>query len=219
MCQREGLSLQRGMNFGKLRPHSVVLSSHCPNAPYNDRIEEEGRVLIYEGHDEPKTSHTPRPKDIDQPACSAFGRPTENGLFLGAAETFKNGGDVRYVRVYEKIKPGIWSYNGLFRLEDAWQESDGRRRVFKFLLRLAEMEENISNPIQFEKSEPQRIIPSAIKLAVWKRDGGKCVECGETTELHFDHILPYSKGGTSFSVDNIQLLCMRHNLMKSARIQ
>jgi 5-methylcytosine-specific restriction endonuclease McrA len=68
-------------------------------------------------------------------------------------------------------------------------------------------------------AERSRIIPTNIKLEVWARDGGKCVTCGATDELHFDHIVPYSKGGTSLKSENIQLLCARHNLSKSAKIQ
>ena len=66
--------------------------------------------------------------------------------------------------------------------------------------------------------EQRRIIPSHVKLAVWKRDGGASVECGSKTNLHFDHILPYSKGGTSETEDNIQLLCMKHNIQKGAKL-
>jgi 5-methylcytosine-specific restriction endonuclease McrA len=55
-------------------------------------------------------------------------------------------------------------------------------------------------------------------LEVWQRDGGRCVVCGATDELHFDHILPYSKGGTSLTAVNVQLLCARHNIAKGDRI-
>jgi hypothetical protein len=55
MCSREGTSLQRGMNFGLGGDHSVVLMSVRPNAPYRDRLEDEGTTLIYEGHDEPRS--------------------------------------------------------------------------------------------------------------------------------------------------------------------
>lgn len=75
-------------------------------------------------------------------------------------------------------------------------------------------EENINLPV-----ERSRIIPTSVKLEVWARDGGKCVVCGATDELHFDHILPFSKGGTSLMAENIQLLCARHNLSKSIKIQ
>ncbi|MCK5258904.1 MAG: HNH endonuclease, partial [Thermoplasmatales archaeon] len=36
---------------------------------------------------------------------------------------------------------------------------------------------------------------------------------------HFDHIIPYSKGGSSLVADNIQLLCTKHNLEKRDKIQ
>ncbi|HET9884772.1 MAG TPA: HNH endonuclease [Candidatus Binatia bacterium] len=42
--------------------------------------------------------------------------------------------------------------------------------------------------------------------------------CGATDELHFDHDLPWSKGGTSITEENVQLLCARHNLEKRDRI-
>jgi len=64
-----------------------------------------------------------------------------------------------------------------------------------------------------------RLIPSAVKLAVWKRDQGHCIKCGSEDNLHFDHIIPYSKGGSSLVAENIQILCARHNLEKSDRIQ
>ena len=63
------------------------------------------------------------------------------------------------------------------------------------------------------------MIPSDVKLAVCKRDGGKCVRCGSTDNLHFDHVLPFSKGGSSLLEENVQLLCARHNLEKSDRIE
>jgi 5-methylcytosine-specific restriction endonuclease McrA len=64
----------------------------------------------------------------------------------------------------------------------------------------------------------RRIIPTPVKLEVWKRDGGKCVMCGATTGLHFDHDIPYSKGGASITAENVQLLCARHNLEKHDKI-
>jgi 5-methylcytosine-specific restriction endonuclease McrA len=37
--------------------------------------------------------------------------------------------------------------------------------------------------------------------------------------LHFDHIIPYSLGGSSKDAENIQLLCAKHNLEKHDAIQ
>jgi 5-methylcytosine-specific restriction endonuclease McrA len=42
--------------------------------------------------------------------------------------------------------------------------------------------------------------------------------CGATTGLHFDHDIPYSKGGASITADNVQLLCAQHNLEKHDKI-
>ena len=222
MCQREGTSLQRGMNFRLRSRHSVILMSLHPNAPYQDCVEEDGSVLIYEGHDEPRTENTKNPKSVDQPEFLPSGNLAENGKFHKAAQDFKAGlkhPDV--VRVYEKIKKGIWSDNGYFHLVDSWHESDGTRQVFKFKLVAVEgvASDEVPEDEQSAESKRSRIIPTHIKLQVWKRDGGKCVECGATDELHFDHIVPFSKGGTSLKAENVQLLCARHNLEKSAKIQ
>jgi 5-methylcytosine-specific restriction endonuclease McrA len=58
-----------------------------------------------------------------------------------------------------------------------------------------------------------------VKLEAWKRDKGKCVKCGSNNNLHFDHIIPYAKGGSSLVAANIQLLCARHNFEKSDNIE
>lgn len=222
MCQREGTSLQKGMNFRMRGRHSVILMSVRENAPYQDEIQEDGTVLIYEGHDEPKRKGITHPKQLDQPEFLRSGAPTENGKFHLAAQGFKagrKGPDI--VQVYEKIKPGIWSDNGFFHLVDSWQQSDGARKVFKFKLVAVENVDDESEPeadVTHEVAR-SRIIPTSVKLKVWQRDGGKCVTCGATDELHFDHIVPYSKGGTSLKAENIQLLCARHNLRKRAKIE
>lgn len=218
MCRREGASLQQGMNFGLGGNHSVILMSVRPNAPYRDKLEDGGTILIYEGHDQPKGRDCPNPKVVDQPDRYPSGGPTQNGKFHEAAQLAKGQRrEPERVRVYEKIRPGIWSYNGVFHLVDSWRERDESRRVFKFRLVAVEGDENFDVPPQRE-IQRRRIIPTAVKLAVWKRDGGKCVMCGATDELHFDHDLPWSKGGTSITEENVQLLCARHNIQKRDQI-
>lgn len=218
MCQREGASLQRGMNYGIGGNHSVVLMSLRPNAPYHDQILDEGFTLIYEGHDVSRSRECQYPKQLDQPEFLPTGSLTQNGKFHRAAQEFKSGlRSPERVRAYEKIHSGIWSYNGMFHLIDSWKEKSDRRSVFKFKLIAVEGEEDFSSPTP-EHPIRRRVIPTAVKLAVWKRDGGRCVQCGAADELHFDHILPYAKGGTSLTAENVQLLCARHNLEKSDRI-
>jgi len=219
MCRREGVSLQRGMNFGLARNHSVILMSVRPGSPYADRFEDDGSTIVYEGHDTPRSPQNKNPKAIDQPAFSPSGSPTENGKFHHAAQEHKTGRrPPERIRVYEKLKQGIWSYNGVFHLVDSWQEQNSGRSVFKFKLVAVEGEEDFSVPVP-EHSKVRRIIPTAVKLAVWQRDGGRCTKCGATEDLHFDHIIPWSKGGSSRTPDNVQLLCGKHNLQKHDRIE
>ena len=62
-----------------------------------------------------------------------------------------------------------------------------------------------------------RKILGEVHKKVYKRDRGKCRICGSIANLHFNHILPFSKGGSSKVASNIQLLCARHNLKKGAQ--
>ena len=61
-----------------------------------------------------------------------------------------------------------------------------------------------------------RRISQDVKIAVSARDGGRCRQCGSTENLHFDHIIPVSKGGAN-TVANIQLLCGPCNRAKAAK--
>jgi len=106
----------------------------------------------------------------------------------------------------------------MFLLTDAWQEAQLNGKVFKFRLELDASELNPEFASDVE-SETTRIIPSTVKLEVWKRDDGKCVLCGAADNLLYDHDVPYSKGGSSLTAKNIRLLCARHNLAKSNKIE
>lgn len=219
MCDYENVqTLQRGMNY-RLNPgYSVVLMSRRPNSPYNDHIHTDGITIEYEGHDVVQRNGESNVKMLDQPASYPSGRLTQNGQFAEAVKEFKTGTrSAELVKVYEKIFDGVWSLKGIFRLVDYKVVNDGNRNVFRFILVLdsgknLRLSSDIFKPIT-------RMIPSKVKQEVWKRDDGRCVLCGSRENLHFDHILPYSKGGTSLKSDNIQLLCVRHNLAKAAKIE
>jgi hypothetical protein len=219
MCRAEMVNLQRGMNFRLRGGLSVILMSLRSGAPYADRIEENGKFLIYEGHDIPSLKDGPKPKSVDQPERNPGGGLTQNGLFYASALRYKEGRTrPELVKVYEKIKSGIWVYNGKFKLIDAWTEKIYNRNVFKFKLELLD-EDNILELVNFKDIDHNRLIPTSVKLEVWKRDKGKCVKCGSQNNLHFDHIIPYSKGGSSLVTENIQILCARHNIAKKDKIE
>jgi len=67
-------------------------------------------------------------------------------------------------------------------------------------------------------SDDSRYIPTEVKRAVWERDGGKCVICKRKRQLHYDHDIPFSKGGSN-SEKNIRILCQECNLRKSDKIE
>lgn len=223
MCDNEKIqTLQRGMNYRLNPQYSVVLMSQRPNAPYKDQISQDGLSLIYEGHDVPKTADSPSPKLEDQPRTTKTGKLTQNGKFDQAAKDFKQGKrEPEIVRVYEKLFDGVWTDKGFFKLTDSKYVLDSlkQRKVFRFTLEEVEVDFDNGQIHEAALKPRTRIIPSAVKQEVWARDGGKCVDCGATDELHFDHDIPYSKGGSSITVANVKLLCARHNLKKSAKIQ
>ena len=179
MCSREGLALQKGMYFRRPPAVSIVLMSQRPGAPYDDSLSDDGRILTYEGHDIKKAPGVD-PKAVDQPWAHPDGDPTDNAKFANSVSQENEP----LVRVYEKLRSGIWSSGRGHGGEDF-----------------------------------RRAIPSWVKQVVYKRDGGKCVICGEKDQLHFDHELPFSKGGTGLSPENVRILCARHNLSKGAKIE
>lgn len=62
-----------------------------------------------------------------------------------------------------------------------------------------------------------RSISQEVKDLVWNRDGGKCTQCSVSAKLEFDHIIPFSKGGSN-TYRNIQLLCEECNRKKNNKI-
>ena len=69
--------------------------------------------------------------------------------------------------------------------------------------------------INLLKEKPRgRQIPAKVRYEVYMRDDGKCVICRSNINIEFDHIIPFSKGG-SHNADNIQILCQECNRKKS----
>lgn len=71
-----------------------------------------------------------------------------------------------------------------------------------------------------KKDMPKRRIPSEtwyknIRPIIWKRDGGKCVNCGEEISLskcHIDHIVSGLKGDNK--LENLRTLCSRCHTLR-----
>jgi hypothetical protein len=75
-----------------------------------------------------------------------------------------------------------------------------------------------------EAALPPRAPSSAVRRAVWERDGGRCAyvsptgrRCNERTYLEFHHQQPYAERGEA-TADNIALRCRRHNQYEAALV-
>ncbi len=209
--------LQRGMNYNVGKGYSVFLMSVRKGAPYADEIDKKTGHLIYEGHDISK-KYSRDPKSVDQPLTTPNGTWTENGKFFRVAKDYKSGlrKEPELIKVYEKIRNGVWCYKGFFNLIDAEIKSDGKRNVFKY--HLQPIEKPFIGKTKIIDFPHKRIIPTHVKVEVWKRDKGRCVKCRSTKNLHYDHDIPFSKGGSSITAKNVRLLCAKHNLEKSNKI-
>lgn len=89
--------------------------------------------------------------------------------------------------------------------------------VLKVLIEPDYIPLELSSTIDHNQTQ-NRHISREVKMAVWQRDRGQCAGCGSKEMLEYDHIIPFSKGGSN-TERNIQLLCEKCNRIKSANIQ
>lgn len=91
-----------------------------------------------------------------------------------------------------------------------------------FVLYMSEEESTIKPNVRINKDGIKHTTkrePSArLKVQVLMRDGNRCrlcgVECNDGLHnIHFDHIIPWSKGGET-TLENLQVLCSDCNLAK-----
>lgn len=82
------------------------------------------------------------------------------------------------------------------------------------LIKLISYLRDLPRPKNEGKQSKSRTVPTWVQEFVLQRDMRKCVSCGATENLCFDHIIPYSRGGASDNAHNIQLLCSSCNLKK-----
>ena len=91
------------------------------------------------------------------------------------------------------------------------EAANKRRLALEKAHALQSMTEHLDNRGKRER------IPQDVKVIVWQRDGGRCVDCGSQTDLEFDHIIPLALGGSN-TVRNLQLLCASCNRRKGATL-
>lgn len=79
------------------------------------------------------------------------------------------------------------------------------------------LKSKFSSPSAKQAALPLDRISEEVKIAVWRRDQGRCADCGSKERLEYHHIIPRNKGGGS-SVRNIELLCESCNRKRGDRI-
>jgi TPR repeat protein len=113
----------------------------------------------------------------------------------------------------------------------AEQREESQRRIEAFKIRPEEKDQSqdcgiIERLAKMGDHEAQamlawqrsRTISSEVRREVWRRDEGKCVKCGSRERLEYDHIIPFSEGGSN-TTRNIELLCESCNRAKSDSVQ
>jgi 5-methylcytosine-specific restriction endonuclease McrA len=88
------------------------------------------------------------------------------------------------------------------------RERRARRRLDRAHAALRQEHDSVS------RREP---LPRDARLAVWRRDRGRCRECGSGFDLQYDHVIPVALGGAS-RIENLQLLCGDCNRAKGASL-
>lgn len=196
LMEREGMMLQKSMNFRTGERLSVFLVLPRGKGEYGDGWDAQLQEYSFLGHDsttaETKVSN-------DQLLTYGSGTLTDNGKFYKAAKEFRDGvrAEPLQVQVYEKIDAGTWFDKGIFNLIDAREIAEDGRRAYVFLMRPSDMERHDRD----DTYRDERFLTAGSKRRMWVRDMGRCVECDAQLGLRF------AREG---SAKELQLLCPKH---------
>jgi len=121
----------------------------------------------------------------------------------------------------EPTKRRWWLYQDEFYREG--EGFDAREVLALILERSTQKQRRVKRAIALMEQAPlpddtrRPPIPDDVRVFVWNRDGGRCVKCGGRERLEFDHLIPFSMGGSN-TARNLQLLCETCNRAKGASI-
>jgi hypothetical protein len=128
-----------------------------------------------------------------------------------------NGSKFHTIRIRGKciiFKNAMFDVVGLYTKEEArllvQKKYEAERSEVDFL-------KSRSDQTSSNSESGREHIPERIRNEVWRRDGGKCVECGSVFNLEFDHVIPVAKGGSN-TARNLRILCESCNRRKSDRM-
>lgn len=92
---------------------------------------------------------------------------------------------------------------------------DAREGRDAVLARLGELSE--AGLVETANWRIKRPVPPALRMAVLRRDGYRCVICDADNDLMADHVIPESAGGPA-TFENLQTMCRSCNSSKGSRV-
>jgi hypothetical protein len=121
------------------------------------------------------------------------------------------------------LNDDFWLYQDkVYEVKGGHSNEEKKLLVLEFADRDRRKFERLKNKFSGEKSDEMKYerirIPEEVRIAVWRRDQGRCARCGSRENLEYDHIVPVSKGGGN-TERNIELLCQNCNRSKSNNIE
>jgi hypothetical protein len=111
----------------------------------------------------------------------------------------------------------LWWFRGRFYWDDDGHSAEDVKALALERARRDERKlKSARSLMKGEESGLTRRLPISPEMmrAVIERDGRRCVLCGATENIQFDHILPIALGGAT-SAENLQILCADCNHAKS----
>jgi hypothetical protein len=118
-----------------------------------------------------------------------------------------------------KIKDDhFYLYKGmLFEVSGPYNGEEGNLLVQNYFAKRRAKVESLQSEGEPQLNRQRTVIPESVRHEVWRRDQGCCVECGSKERLEYDHLIPFSKGGSN-TARNLRLLYETCNRRKSASI-
>ena len=207
LSAREGMNLQKGMNYRDSGESLSVLLVLEREGIFTDLFDTTRGMYEYEGHD--SVAEGAEGRRDDQLLMYASGKPTDNGKFYKAANAFKEGlrPEPLQVQIYEKLDPGVWFDKGIFNLIDATYRREERDGISRKVARFYLVPADAMLPVTERMLWNERMLPASVKTLVWARDRGRCSVCDEQSGLHF---AAPRRGHTLEEVGAVALFCSTH---------